>query len=119
MSATVVLAIPTSSCRAEAAAAMRERVACWASARAFSSYRRFWVDMVFSEVYSAGRSLNTTFTERPIPMQTAPTILGPHDGAAGSLGAIGVRFMLEGTGFSLVEHPMPPRTLAAPLHRHS
>jgi mannose-6-phosphate isomerase-like protein (cupin superfamily) len=52
-------------------------------------------------------------------MQTAPTILGPHDGAAGSLGAIGVRFMLEGTGFSLVEHPMPPRTLAAPLHRHS
>jgi mannose-6-phosphate isomerase-like protein (cupin superfamily) len=39
------------------------------------------------------------------------------------LGSIGVRFMIDsaasGGGFSLVEHPMPPRTLAAPLHRHS
>ena len=40
------------------------------------------------------------------------------------LGSIGVRFMIGGDethdgGFSLVEHPMPPRTLAAPLHRHS
>ena len=25
----------------------------------------------------------------------------------------------SGGGFSLVEHPMPPRALAAPLHRHS
>ena len=24
-----------------------------------------------------------------------------------------------GGGFSLVEHPIPPRTLVAPLHRHS
>ena len=24
-----------------------------------------------------------------------------------------------GGGFSLVEHPMPPRALAAPLHRHN
>src|ERR1700752_1831262 len=36
---------------------------------------------------------------------------------------MGVRFMLAsnetGGGFSLVEHPMPPRALAAPLHRHS
>jgi mannose-6-phosphate isomerase-like protein (cupin superfamily) len=39
------------------------------------------------------------------------------------LGSIGVRFMLAGAetggGFSLVEHPMPPRALAAPLHRHT
>jgi len=39
------------------------------------------------------------------------------------LGSIGVRFMIGGSdsagGFSLVEHPMPPRKLAAPLHRHS
>jgi len=53
----------------------------------------------------------------------APKILGPTDGKAGSLGSIGVRFMIpgedtEGT-FSLVEHPMPPRHLAAPLHRHN
>src|ERR1700751_3229699 len=52
-----------------------------------------------------------------------PKILGPADGSAGSLGSIGVRLMIpgddtEGT-FSLVEHPMPPRALAAPLHRHN
>ena len=49
-------------------------------------------------------------------------VLGPHDGKAGRLGSIGVRFMVDGDesggGFSLVEHPMPPRKLAAPLHRH-
>jgi mannose-6-phosphate isomerase-like protein (cupin superfamily) len=59
-------------------------------------------------------------------MQTsaAPKIVGPRDGKAGSLGSIGVRFMIDteethAGGFSLVEHPMPPRHLAAPLHRHS
>ena len=50
-------------------------------------------------------------------------VLGPQDGKAGSIGSIGVRFMIDGQdsggGFSLVEHPMPPRRLAAPLHRHS
>jgi mannose-6-phosphate isomerase-like protein (cupin superfamily) len=51
------------------------------------------------------------------------TVIGPHDGKAGTLGSIGVRLMIEGSdsggGFSLVEHPMPPRALAAPLHRHT
>ncbi len=50
-------------------------------------------------------------------------VLGPEDGKAGKLGSIGVRFMIDGAesggGFSLVEHPMPPNKLAAPLHRHS
>jgi len=54
---------------------------------------------------------------------TKAKILGPRDGKAGLLIAIGVRFMVSGDdsggGFSLVEHPLPPRTLAAPLHRHS
>jgi mannose-6-phosphate isomerase-like protein (cupin superfamily) len=54
---------------------------------------------------------------------TAPTILGPQDGKAGDLGSIGVRFMLDGPEagerFSLVEHPMAPRRLAAPLHKHT
>ena len=55
---------------------------------------------------------------------TAPRIVGPKDGKAGSLGSIGVRFMIDteethAGGFSLVEHPMPPHALAAPLHRHS
>jgi mannose-6-phosphate isomerase-like protein (cupin superfamily) len=51
------------------------------------------------------------------------TVVGPTDGKAGFLGSIGVRFMIDGPdtdeGFSLVEHPMPPRALAAPLHRHT
>ena len=54
---------------------------------------------------------------------TRARVLGPHDGKAGRLGSIGVRFMIDGAesggGFSLVEHPMPPRALAAPLHRHN
>jgi mannose-6-phosphate isomerase-like protein (cupin superfamily) len=58
-------------------------------------------------------------------METAqgPRIVGPTDGTSGDLGSIGVRFMIDGAdtdeGFSLVEHPMPPHRLAAPLHRHS
>ena len=54
---------------------------------------------------------------------TTARVLGPKDGKAGRLGSIGVRFMIDGGetdgGFSLVEHPMPPQALAAPLHRHS
>jgi mannose-6-phosphate isomerase-like protein (cupin superfamily) len=53
---------------------------------------------------------------------TAAKVVGPQDGKAGFLGSIGVRFMIDGDetggGFSLVEHPMSPRALAAPLHRH-
>jgi mannose-6-phosphate isomerase-like protein (cupin superfamily) len=49
-------------------------------------------------------------------------VLGPTDGKSGFLGSIGVRLMIEGAeaggGFSLVEHPMSARALAAPLHRH-
>ena len=54
---------------------------------------------------------------------TTAKIVGPTDGKAAVLRAIGVRFMVggdeSGGGFSLVEHPMPPRALAAPLHRHT
>lgn len=50
-------------------------------------------------------------------------IITPQDGRAGFLGTIGVRFMIDGIDagerFSLVEHPMGPRALAAPLHRHN
>ena len=54
---------------------------------------------------------------------TAVKVIGPTDGRLGFLGSIGVRFMIDGDetdqGFSLVEHPMSARALAAPLHRHS
>ena len=52
-----------------------------------------------------------------------PRKLGPSDGKLVDLSTIGVRFMAwteeTGGGFSLVEHPMPPRMLAAPVHKHS
>lgn len=54
---------------------------------------------------------------------TTPKVIGPQEGRAGFLGSIGVRFMIDGAdsggGFSLVEHPMSARALAAPLHRHT
>jgi quercetin dioxygenase-like cupin family protein len=53
---------------------------------------------------------------------TSQRVLGPHDGETTHLLALGVRFMIDGatTGgaFSLVEHPLPPRALGAPLHTH-
>ena len=49
-------------------------------------------------------------------------LIGPDQGEAVRLLALGVRFMIDGatTGgaFSLVEHPLPPRALGAPVHTH-
>ncbi|HJU47117.1 MAG TPA: cupin domain-containing protein [Gaiellaceae bacterium] len=54
---------------------------------------------------------------------TAAKIVGPDDWQFGFLGSIGVRFMVDGAEaegrFSLVEHQMSPRALAAPLHLHT
>jgi mannose-6-phosphate isomerase-like protein (cupin superfamily) len=54
---------------------------------------------------------------------TGVKLVGPGDGTEGFLGSIGVRFMIDGPEagerFSLVEHPMSARALAAPLHRHT
>jgi mannose-6-phosphate isomerase-like protein (cupin superfamily) len=50
-------------------------------------------------------------------------IVRPGEGRAGRLGGMGVRFMVSGDesggGFALVEHPLGPHALGAPLHRHS
>jgi mannose-6-phosphate isomerase-like protein (cupin superfamily) len=52
-----------------------------------------------------------------------PRIVGPEDGEVLDLGSCGARIMIwgeeSGGGFSLVEHPISPRHLAAPLHKHS
>jgi mannose-6-phosphate isomerase-like protein (cupin superfamily) len=54
---------------------------------------------------------------------TKAKVLGATEGKAGPLMTIGVRFMAWGdeTGgdVSIVEHPIPPGNLAAPLHRHT
>lgn len=56
-------------------------------------------------------------------MQTqSRRVLSPDEGETVALYALGVRFMIDGgeTGgrFSLVEHPLPPRALGAPVHTH-
>jgi quercetin dioxygenase-like cupin family protein len=55
-------------------------------------------------------------------VRTVGHVLGPGEGEAVQLLALGVRFLIDGrrTGgaFSLVEHPLPPRALGAPLHTH-
>ena len=52
-----------------------------------------------------------------------PRALGPDEGEYVDLPGVGVRFMIwteeSGGGFSLVEHPIKPNHLCAPLHRHS
>jgi quercetin dioxygenase-like cupin family protein len=52
----------------------------------------------------------------------ARVVLGPHEGDSVALGPLGVRFMVGGAdsggGFALVEHPLAPRSLAAPMHVH-
>ena len=57
------------------------------------------------------------------PATTSVKIVGPSQGDEGFLGSIGVRFLIDGIEagdrFSLVEHPMSPRALAAPLHLHT
>jgi quercetin dioxygenase-like cupin family protein len=65
--------------------------------------------------------------EQPRPQRVTgsetPRVIGPDDGHFVDLGALGIRFLVwseeSGGNFSLVEHPIPPRTLAAPLHRHA
>src|SRR5947209_20470685 len=68
---------------------------------------------------NGGRSMASTINTTP---QT-PRVIGPGDGETGQIGGIGVRFLLDtvrtGGGFSLVEHPMPPRALGSPRHRHT
>jgi quercetin dioxygenase-like cupin family protein len=54
---------------------------------------------------------------------SAPIVLGPADGRSVKFGGLGARYMVEGAqsggGFALVEHPIDPRSLAAPMHTHT
>src|SRR3954454_3068844 len=69
--------------------------------------------------------MNRMFSEMEETMQAtnAPIeVLGPDEGEYVQVGAMGVRFMVgaeRGAGFSMVEHPIAPRALAAPLHTHT
>ena len=52
----------------------------------------------------------------------ASIVLSPDKGETVWLQKLGIRFMIEGEqtqdNFSLVEHPIKPRALAAPMHTH-
>jgi quercetin dioxygenase-like cupin family protein len=52
----------------------------------------------------------------------ARIVLSPNEGERLRFGGLGVRFMIEGAQsggtFALVEHPIEPRALAAPMHTH-
>jgi quercetin dioxygenase-like cupin family protein len=80
------------------------------------------IDTTGGRLYIAATSLSIEKEALTMHTTTA-TVLGPTDGKAGTLGGVGVRFMLDGArsggGVALVEHPMAPRALAAPLHRHT
>ena len=50
-------------------------------------------------------------------------VLGPEQGESVQMGGLGVRFMIGGEeadgGFALVEHPIAPKALGAPVHTHA
>jgi quercetin dioxygenase-like cupin family protein len=52
----------------------------------------------------------------------APVVLSPDEGETVWLRKLGIRFMIGGEQtdghFALVEHPIGPRALAAPMHTH-
>lgn len=56
-------------------------------------------------------------------MTVTRSLIRPDEGEQVRLMALGVRFLIDGesTGgrFSLVEHPLPPRRLGAPMHTHT
>ena len=63
-----------------------------------------------------------TETLRRFDASQGPRKLGPTEGHYAELGGCDARFLVwgeeSGGGFSLLEHPIPPRSLCAPLHRH-
>jgi mannose-6-phosphate isomerase-like protein (cupin superfamily) len=70
------------------------------------------------------KTMSALITEplRRFDASRGPHIVGPTDGPVAELGGCDARFLVfgeeSGGGFSLVEHPVPPRSLCAPRHRH-
>jgi mannose-6-phosphate isomerase-like protein (cupin superfamily) len=78
--------------------------------------------MQIAELDSARSVRDTQIPSSRFDGSAGPRIIGPKDGKFVDLQSVGVRFMIwgaeSGGTFSLVEHPIPPRTLVAPLHLH-
>ena len=124
MSATVVFPTPTSSCSREPRPRRQSERGSPAEPRPLAQQARICAfELTWrSTMLQSSRSLTALFIERTSAMHSsARKIVGPREGKAGSLGSIGVRFMIDteethAGGFSLVEHPMP-RGLARRRHR--
>src|SRR4051812_12951655 len=52
-------------------------------------------------------------------MTVHSNLIRPGEGAAVDLGGFGARYLVRQAGFALLEHPIAPRSLAAPLHTHA
>jgi mannose-6-phosphate isomerase-like protein (cupin superfamily) len=68
-------------------------------------------------------AMSESSTDQRFDGSGGPRKIGPADGRLVDIQSAGVRFMVwseeTGGGFSLVEHPIPPHGLVAPLHKHS
>jgi len=88
------------------------------------------IDAEIKRVYGSDCSVNTVFTEqsekRTFMMEEVNpqerVVLSPDEGETVWLRKLGIRFMIGGEqtedNFALVEHPIGPRALAAPMHTH-
>ena len=65
---------------------------------------------------------STTKIAKDEPAKAGPTIVLPDARELFDFGGLGVQWKIDGDetggGFSVVHHPIAPRALAAPLHRH-
>ncbi len=89
------------------------------------------VARIFAHITVAGlskRGVEMSALSNPVSDQrfdgsNGPRKIGPSAGKLVDIQSVGVRFMAwseeTGGGFALVEHPIPPRGLVAPLHKHS
>src|SRR5215203_4148328 len=77
---------------------------------------------LFNERVSAMNRTQVAETLRRFDASQGPRKVGASEGHYAELGGCDARFLVwgeeSGGGFSLVEHPIPPRSLCAPLHRH-
>ena len=68
-------------------------------------------------------AISESSTDQRFDGSGGPRKIGAADGRLVDIQSAGVRFIAwseeTGGGFSLVEHPIPPHGLVAPLHKHS
>lgn len=78
---------------------------------------------VQSSTSVADRDKGIADTKTRFTYDQGPRIISPTDGKFVDLLSVGVRYIAHSHDtaglFSVVEHPIPPKTLVAPLHKHT